>query len=238
MTTGMLASVNCVDEARLVLDAGADIIDLKNPDAGALGALDIAIIKQVVAQVDGRCTVSATIGDLPYQADKIKPAILDLLESGVDIAKIGVFGEPHNKDVLSLLKSLSSQGMRIVLVLFAELYNKNIDFMPLAQAGISGVMLDTMHKKTGSLRVKLSDEELSRFVELARQAGLMTGLAGSLTIDDIPVLLETGVDYLGFRGALCQFADRRNIIDPDSVNEIRALIPIEADKSVQAAITI
>jgi len=34
--TGMLASVNCVAEALLVLEAGVDIIDLKQPALGAL----------------------------------------------------------------------------------------------------------------------------------------------------------------------------------------------------------
>ena len=37
--TGMLASVNSVAESLLVLSAGVDIIDLKQPALGALGAL-------------------------------------------------------------------------------------------------------------------------------------------------------------------------------------------------------
>ncbi|MGZ8193906.1 MAG: (5-formylfuran-3-yl)methyl phosphate synthase, partial [Methylobacter sp.] len=37
--TGMLASVNSVAEALLVLGANVDIIDLKQPAFGALGAL-------------------------------------------------------------------------------------------------------------------------------------------------------------------------------------------------------
>ncbi len=37
--TGLLASVTDVEEARLGAAGGADIIDLKNPAAGALGAL-------------------------------------------------------------------------------------------------------------------------------------------------------------------------------------------------------
>ena len=38
--TGMLASVNTIDEALWVLNAGVDIIDLKEPANGALGALE------------------------------------------------------------------------------------------------------------------------------------------------------------------------------------------------------
>ena len=38
--TGMLASVATLKEAKIVLDQKVDIIDLKNPKLGALGALD------------------------------------------------------------------------------------------------------------------------------------------------------------------------------------------------------
>ena len=44
----MLASVTSVDEALIALDAGVDMIDLKNPSTGALGALDPALVKDIV----------------------------------------------------------------------------------------------------------------------------------------------------------------------------------------------
>ena len=40
-----LASVTCLNEAQLVLDANVDIIDLKNPAEGALGALPLETIQ-------------------------------------------------------------------------------------------------------------------------------------------------------------------------------------------------
>ncbi|MGZ8935852.1 MAG: (5-formylfuran-3-yl)methyl phosphate synthase, partial [Methylobacter sp.] len=61
--TGMLASVNNLKEAALVLSANVDIIDLKQPALGALGALETDSVKKIVTWVDGRCPVSATIGD-------------------------------------------------------------------------------------------------------------------------------------------------------------------------------
>ena len=42
--TGMLASVATLKEAKIVLDQKVDIIDLKNPKLGALGALDQKVI--------------------------------------------------------------------------------------------------------------------------------------------------------------------------------------------------
>ena len=89
--TGMLASVNSLEEALLVLSADVDIIDLKQPAFGALGALDIATVKQIVAEIDGRCPVSATIGDLPVQPDPIFNAVKAMAETEVDYIKIGFF---------------------------------------------------------------------------------------------------------------------------------------------------
>ncbi|MDD1632684.1 MAG: (5-formylfuran-3-yl)methyl phosphate synthase, partial [Methylococcaceae bacterium] len=87
--TGMLASVNSLAEALLALSADVDIIDLKQPALGALGALDIDTVKQIVAGIYGRCPVSATIGDMPMQPDPVFNAVKAMAETGVDYIKIG-----------------------------------------------------------------------------------------------------------------------------------------------------
>ena len=63
--TAMLASVRTLDEALLALRLGADLIDLKEPSRGALGALDHAAVRVMVRAVGGRRALSATIGDIP-----------------------------------------------------------------------------------------------------------------------------------------------------------------------------
>jgi len=63
----MLASVTSPEEAAIVLRAGVEIVDLKNPAAGALGALPYQLVEDVVQLVDGQAVVSATIGDLPME---------------------------------------------------------------------------------------------------------------------------------------------------------------------------
>ncbi|MFM9834559.1 MAG: (5-formylfuran-3-yl)methyl phosphate synthase, partial [Methylophilaceae bacterium] len=55
----LLISVKNSEEALIALHAGADVIDLKDPNIGALGALDLETTAQILKVLDGRATVSA-----------------------------------------------------------------------------------------------------------------------------------------------------------------------------------
>jgi uncharacterized protein (UPF0264 family) len=61
------------------------------------------------------------------------------------------------------------------------------------------------------------------FVATARLNGLLTGLAGSLGLADIPPLAALGPDYLGFRGALCS-GGRESALDPAALAAVRAAL--------------
>ena len=223
--TGFLASVSSLDEARLVRSLGADVIDMKDPARGALGALDEDSVRAIAARPRNSALLSATVGDLPVYAAELESAVTGMHACGVDIVKVGVFDRTISPFMLSVLDRLAGKGISIVLVFFAELSPPGIDFQRLRRGGITGVMLDTCEKANGNLRNKLDDGMLADFVRKAGQAGLVTGLAGSLTREDIPPLLEINPDYLGFRGALCKQHRRTLQIDTAKVTEIRELIP-------------
>lgn len=220
--TGMLASVCSEAEARLVRRAGVDIIDLKDPGRGALGALDTELVRRIVARTDKGLPFSATIGDFPYRAELIEPRIRAMAAAGVDYVKVGVFGDAGDKQVLRLLRDLSGQGIRIVLVLFAEDPLPR-DFRALA-GGAAGIMLDTRMKTTGTLRDKLEPGRLQAFVRQARDAHLLCGLAGSLGAADVPALRSLNPDYLGFRGALCREGRRSARLDAGLLRRLRSLL--------------
>ena len=223
--TGFLASVSSVEEARLVRALGADVIDLKDPNKGALGALDENRVRSITTLAGEGTALSATIGDLPPYAAELETAVTRMHACGVDIVKVGVFDTSISPFTLSAFNRLTDRQIRIVLVFFAEFFPLEIDFPRLKHTGITGVMLDTCDKANGNLRQKLDDETLSEFVTDARQTGLITGLAGSLTREDVPPLLRINPDYLGFRGALCKQHKRTMQIDRMKVAGIRKLIP-------------
>ena len=89
------------------------------------------------------------------------------------------------------------------------------------KARLRGVMMDTAGKNSGGLLTHRSTDELTRFVQSARNLGLLTGLAGSLKQQDIDMLLPVQPDYIGFRTALCKNLIRTNPVSEQAVISIR-----------------
>ena len=233
--TMLLASVRSLDEALTALDGGADLIDLKEPARGALGALDHAAVRVSVRAIAARRPVSATIGDLPAMHPRTMVAAVErMAATGVDYIKIGFFAHRRAGACAAALAQTARRA-RLVAVLFAdESYDLNL-LDALAAAGFAGAMLDTAGKAGGSLRHLRNALELRQFVDRARVSGLLSGLAGSLQEADIAPLLQLSVDYLGFRGALCAGHDRSQRLDKPALHRIRSLIPAHRANSAAQA---
>ncbi len=222
--TGMLASVNSLEEAMIALENKVDIVDLKQPTQGALGALDTETISQIVAYINHKCPISATIGDLPMQADSIMDAVAKIADTQVDFIKIGFFPGDAWETTINKLATLDQKGLKLIAVLFAD---QQLDYQileTLSTAGFTGVMLDTMDKSRGSLTQVMPGPVIKEFVEKAKIQQMLCGLAGSLRKDDIPELLSLEPDYLGFRGALCQQHNRTSKLDKQALQSIHSAI--------------
>ena len=222
--TSFLASVRDAAEAEAALAAGADIIDLKDPAKGALGALAPEGIASCVAAIAGRAAVSATVGDLPMEPDTVRSAVLATAASGVDYVKLGLFPGGDAQACLDLLAE-EARGLRVILVVFADTSPGFDAIGEAARIGASGVMLDTARKDGSSLLDHLTLDRLGDFVTAARAEGLLAGLAGSLKAIHVPALLQLKPDLLGFRGALCRNGARGAALDESACAAIRALIP-------------
>jgi len=222
--TQMLASVTNVQEALVALEAGADIIDLKNPAQGALGALPLTVIHEIVAAIDGRKVISATVGDLAMEPELFMRVTAHTGISGIDIIKLGFFGTANHRQCIKALQPLIAKGLRIVAVLFAD-QNPDFGLLPeLEKAGFCGVMLDTASKDGGSLLDYLLLDDLLVFVKLARSHNMLSGLAGSLRLEHVLALTTLGPNYLGFRGGICENLQRNSSIDLSKIMDIKELL--------------
>ncbi len=225
--TGMLASVRDLEEAKLVYEGGVNIIDLKEPNDGALGAVPLQQIHRVVDDLWEKCVISATIGDLPADYVKINEKVIQTAETGVDYVKVGMFSERHIETCLPNLIHCANKGIAIIAVFFADM-DFDVDFAIriATDARLKGVMLDTARKGSGGLLTYKNIMQLEYFVNRAKQNDLLTGLAGSLVIDDIPTLLKASPDYIGFRTALCDSNLRMGSLNQQAIESVRQSIPV------------
>jgi len=221
----VLASVRDLAEAREAAAAGADLVDLKEPSAGALGALalqDIAAITMDIRSRWHRQLVSATVGDFDAHDHAGRCAMArDVAACGVDFVKVGIAPGAHAAAALAHLAAL-----RLPSVVIVFLADGGIDLRLAEQAallGFAGLMVDTADKPSGSLLAHADPDALRAFVMLARRHGRLCGIAGSLGFDDVTLLRQLAPDYAGFRGALCD-GDRRGRLDPARVRRLCALL--------------
>jgi len=218
----LLVSVRDPAEAEAALLAGADLIDAKDPERGALGALDAGLVGEIVARVAGAAVTSAV-------ADPTLECVAAMARTRVDWVKVGL-GPALRCDTAALGGLTAAAPGRLIAVLFAE-DGPVADLVPaLARAGFAGAMIDTAGKTGARLTDLAEPGTLGAFTAACRAHGLMSGLAGSLRVTDLPVLSGHRPDYFGFRGGLCRDFDRHNGIDPLRVAEaVRALRPTHRD---------
>ena len=97
MAVRLLVSVRNAAEAKAAADAGADIIDVKEPDRGSLGFADPSVIADVCRTINSRCPVSAALGEYSdwYQSCGPPPAKGDILSGcaqQLTYVKLGLAG--------------------------------------------------------------------------------------------------------------------------------------------------
>lgn len=225
----LLASVRSAQEAMIAITGGAAIIDAKDPEAGALGAVDSTTLQAIRSVVPRTTPLSATTGDIPAgDIDGILNEILRVAKCGADLVKIAVVGD--GDQMMQLLAELGQRRRlqdaygRRVAVLFADRTSDWSIIEALPAAGFAGVMLDTQDKTCGSLLDIVSPPQLAEFIVHARRVGMFAGLAGALRLRHIPMVTALDPDVMGFRGALCRQQCRTASMDADAVIMVRKVI--------------
>jgi uncharacterized protein (UPF0264 family) len=230
----LLVSVVDVDEAREASAAGADIVDVKNPSEGSLGAPSPAVIEDVRAAVPAQLPVSAAIGDMPNLPGTAALAALGAARSGAAFVKVGLWGVSTEAEAVALLRAVGDgvagvSGAVVVAAAYADAWR--VAHAPLAPellprvaraAGVGVCLLDTAVKDGRGLLEWLSPEALTSLVAEAHAAGLQVALAGALRAKDLPVVLATGADIAGVRSAACDDGRRTGPLEAARVRALRA----------------
>jgi (5-formylfuran-3-yl)methyl phosphate synthase len=221
--TQLLISVKNVEEALLASEVGVDIVDLKDPNIGALGALGLRETERIVRAVNGLATVSATVGENHTLLDELVGDIQERTQLGVNIIKIGISELFYASDFVQNMQILTSKGLKIVAVFFADEANDFELLEKIKQAGFCGAMLDTKNKQQNLLQLQTKGT-LQSFTQICHQLHLKSGLAGSLRPQHIDLLVRFNPTYIGFRGGACENNVRKSALSSTKVTEIKNML--------------
>ncbi len=207
------------NEALEAIAGGADIIDVKNPKEGSLGANYPWVIKRIEEITPKTLEVSCTIGEVGNLPGSVSLAALGAASLGVDYIKVGLYGIKTSKEAIFLLQNVRRAArevnpkIKVAVAGYADA--KKIGAVdPLLipeianKAQVEVAMLDTSTKDGKNLFDYLTIEQLKRFVDLTHRFGLLAALAGSLQKQDLPVVYGLGTDIAGLRGAACTNSNR------------------------------
>lgn len=218
------------EEAIIASNGGADIVDVKNPKEGSLGANFPWVIKEVKEAVNGRQPISATIGDFNYKPGTASLAALGAAVSGADYIKVGLYDIQTEAQALELLSRIIQavkgydSTKKVVAAGYSD-YKRINSISPMllpavaAEAGADVVMVDTGIKDGKSTFEFMDEKELTRFTELGHEKGLEVALAGSLKFEDLQVLERIDPDIIGVRGMVCG-GDRNTTIRQELVEKL------------------
>lgn len=220
-------------EAAAAAKGGADIIDVKNPQEGSLGAAAPWVVKEIKAVVPRNVELSAALGDMDFKPGTASLAAYALAGIGVDYIKAGFRVADENQAfemAEKISRAVRGSGAKLVVAGYAD-YHEIGSVSPFGlldvskKAGARVVMIDTARKNGKSLLAHVGIKELNEFVDAVHDLGLEAALAGSLRLNEINEIKRTGADIVGVRGAVCTGGDRLSgRIDSGKVRELKTAL--------------
>ena len=235
----LLVSVRSAEEARVALAGGAGIVDAKDPESGALGAVSPEILAGIREAVPPDVPLSAALGDVTSQED-VATAFARVPVS-LSFAKLGFQGVNRAHVVERLLGTAVrlAAGLSgepgVIAVAYAD-WSRTGSLQPGAfpeivrRAGAHGLLIDTAIKGQGRLPDFLGAEELWAIGCALRRDDLCFAVAGSLSTSDVPFALAAGADIFGLRGAVSK-GGRNGRLDEGLVSAFASLVRRGAERS-------
>ncbi len=217
----LLVSIRNLAEARLARSLGVDWIDLKDPEAGSLGAASVETASQVAGELWDFPNRSAALGELR----ECRQLDLSELIKSFPIVKVGLSHALETGDWADQLRELANRiadlGAELVPVIYADYVRCGApqphEVLDIAQQmGATYVLIDTYQKDGRGLLHWLDINGLRDLIASAKQWQGQVLLAGSLTLSELPELIELPAAAIAVRGAVCD-GDRRGAMSPIKV---------------------
>ena len=231
----LISPIN-TEEALEAIEGGADIVDVKNPKEGSLGANFPWVIKSIRELTPEQLRVSATLGDVPYKPGTVSLAAMGAVVSGADYVKVGLYGTQNYSEALEVMQNVVktvkdyNDDIMVVASGYADAHRVGaVDPMEIprvaADSGADLAMVDTAVKDGKTLFDFMSEESISKFTSQTHDYGLQNALAGSIKEEQLKLLHDLDCDVVGIRGAVCTGGDRNNgTINRNAVSRLKEMI--------------
>jgi (5-formylfuran-3-yl)methyl phosphate synthase len=220
----LLVSFRSLAEVVSVPLAAVDIIDLKEPGNGPLGAVAVTVVHEVREYLGTDRQLSVALGELI----SVDPTNWQRDLAAVDYAKLGMSGMRSNNDWKRLLRSAFDRlpsATAPVAVAYADddwadspTPESILEFA--IDQGAKVFLLDTFTKNGRSLFHYLTPARLMSLRERCAQAGVEFALAGSIDSACLSDAIGVRPDIIGVRGAVTT-GERDAAVDPEKVSQFR-----------------
>jgi (5-formylfuran-3-yl)methyl phosphate synthase len=230
--TRLLVSVRSAAEVEAALAGGAALIDVKEPDHGALGRAADAVTADVVRAVGGRAPVSAALGELRDGPPELPPCLPSLAYVKYGLAGCAAEEEPtwpEEMDARAEAVRRANPTCAVAVVAYADWRRARaptpaeVCAFACRRSASGGrqppdaFLLDTWGKDGLTLLDWMSRVEVDHLCRVCRDAGVPIALGGSLSRSLIRALRPTAPDWFAVRGAACEGLQRTAAVDADKV---------------------
>lgn len=226
----LLVSVRSPEEAVLALNAGVDILDVKEPNAGSLGRATFEVVEGIARELtrfDSTIPLSMAMGELSeWDGEPL------FLPHGVTFAKVGLARQPRQewktrwRQFRVETEAVSGLSCRWIAVAYADHVAAEAPVVEAVldaaiETDCAGLLIDTYGKGGGSLLQHLALERLGEIVRRAREHGLLMALAGQIRREHLPDILPLQPDVIAVRSAVCRGQDRTATLCAQAIGQFR-----------------
>lgn len=225
----ILISIKDEEEAKTVSGMkGIDIIDIKNPDEGTLGANNPWTIKKALEYLPSQSLIAASIGDLDFKPGSASLASYGTALLGVDFVTAAYMGLKTQGEIKSmtkhLIKSLEDFDSGLIVAGYADhkrLRSPDPNDLITEVGGADYFMLDTAIKDGRSVLDFAPPKKLLDLKKKAENSGLKLIIAGSIRYPQLKIIREIDPHMMGFRGILCDNGAIKKELLERLIREIR-----------------
>jgi uncharacterized protein (UPF0264 family) len=218
----LLVSVRNSAEAIEALAGGADVIDIKEPNKGPLGAAESETICDVIQTVGCRAPVTAAFGELTEIVARAVPSQPWSTPRGLALFKIGLAGCNELPDWRSTWQQAVTElshgepAARPVAVAYADWRLARAphpdEVLALACANkCPALLIDTWDKSSGNLFDHWPAAHLQTFMDRVRTHHIAVVLAGSLTGSAFELAHKLQPNLVAVRTAACEGGRNSNV---------------------------